>query len=65
MFPRQTAEQYGDVVALFRNERPLSGTAEMLNLNKVPGVIVTTGDARGGSFSFEMSCAASPTSRSA
>ncbi len=35
-------------------DRPL-GADITQSLNKVPGVIVTTGDARGGSFSFEMS----------
>ena len=36
------------------NERPM-GADITQSLNKVPGVVVTTGDARGGSFSFEMS----------
>ena len=36
------------------DERPL-GADITQSLNKVPGVVVTTGDARGGSFSFEMS----------
>ncbi len=35
-------------------ERPM-GADITQSLNKVPGVVVTTGDARGGSFSFEMS----------
>lgn len=34
-------------------QRPL-GSDVMLNLSRVPGVQVSTGDARGGSFSFEL-----------
>lgn len=34
-------------------QRPL-GSDVMLNLARVPGVQVSTGDARGGSFSFEL-----------